>query len=85
MIVSMRPTVVAIGVALRRFTGRDARICRIQVLFPDIGQRSQIHRVGLLRYSGESSYVSPQATEKELQLQPGLTAIFERTKDHGYR
>lgn len=84
MIVSMRPSVVAVGVALGGFTGRDARICRIDSLFPDIGGKCRLFRVGFLRYRGEPSFVVPEATELELSLQPGLTKTFEWSKDHGW-
>lgn len=84
MIVAMRPSVVAVAVALGGYTGRDARICRIEALFPDIGARHRLFRIGFLRYRGEPSFVAPEATEQELSLQPGLTATFEWSKDHGW-
>lgn len=84
MIVALRPSVVAVSVALARLTGRDARICRMESLFPDIGNRNRLFRVGFLRYRGEASFVVPEATELELSLQPGLTTTFDWSKDHGY-
>lgn len=84
MIVAFRPSVVAVAVALGRYTGREARICGIEVLFPDIGKRHRLYRIGFLRYRGEPSLVAPEATEQELSLQPGLTATFEWSKDHGW-
>lgn len=84
MIAALRPSVVAVSVALARLTGKDGRICRMEALFPDIGNRSRLFRIGFLRYRGEASFVVPEATEEELSLQPGLTVTFERSKDHGY-
>ena len=83
MIVAIRPSVVAVAVALGGYIGPDARICRVESLFPDIGRRHGLYRVGFLRYRGERSFVAPEATEQELALPSGLTAIFERSKDHG--
>jgi len=72
-LIELRRSVVACAVALSRSTGREARLIRVVVLFPDIGRRFHAVEFGFLRYSGEKSFVVPEATELELSLQPGLT------------
>lgn len=72
MISGLNPVGVALYAAFHDFRGHEARICRVDVHFPDIGKPT-IRRVGFLRYLGESSFVAPQATEQELSLPPGLT------------
>jgi hypothetical protein len=75
MIASLRPSVVAVSVALAGHVGQSARICRLDVHFPDIGKQT-LSRIGFLRYRGEASFVAPEATEQELELQPGLTTYL---------
>jgi len=71
-ITQLRPACVAVQVAIRNHQGQDGRICRLAVLFPDIG-KPVLESIGFLRYAGERSFVAPEATEQELSLQPGLT------------
>lgn len=73
VVTDLRPVSVALDVALRGLKGRDSRICRLSVVFPDIGRQPVLEKIAFLRYPGESSVVKPEATEQELQLQPGLT------------
>jgi hypothetical protein len=65
---------VAVAVAMV-FTGArfpSSRLCRVRVLFPDIGAPGVID-LGFLRYQGERSFVVPEATDEQLQLPEGLT------------
>jgi len=73
LIVQMRPVAVGMSAAFKQFKGVNSRICRLSVLFPDIGSQPVALEVGFLRYWGESSVVKPEATEQELSLLPGLT------------
>jgi hypothetical protein len=63
---------IAVSMAFTGAVYPASRLCRVRVLFPDIGAPGVID-LGFLRYQGERSFVVPDATEQELTLKPGLT------------
>lgn len=80
--IEIRPAALAVVVALSgaRYPEQICRFIRCRVMFPDIGSRF-VEDVGFLRYSGEPSFVAPEATEQELTLLPGLTISSLRSKE----
>lgn len=70
----IQPAVIAVYVALSgaRPPEQVCRFIRCRVIFPDIGARF-VAELGFIRYPGERSFVSPEATVHELSLVPGLT------------
>lgn len=83
-LISLRPGFVAVCVAFSRTVCHAGRLCRVVVLFPDIGLLPRSYELGFLRYSGEKSFVKPDATEQELSLPQGLTTNFDWSKEHGW-
>lgn len=63
---------VAVAVAFSGSRYPASRLCRIRLLFPDIGS-PRVLELGILRYQGERSIVVPEATDEELHLPEGLT------------
>jgi len=73
----VQPVLVALNSAFLSSTSIGARVHRVEVLFPDVGQPC-VQRIGFFRYQGERSFVLPHATPEELQELPGLEVVVER-------
>ena len=77
LIEEIKPCCVAVRVALSGVLPpeRLSRLIRCRELFPDIGT-PYVTEFGFLRFSGELSFLKPEATEEELSLLPGLTTYL---------
>lgn len=83
LITERKPISFLIEIALSRPDISRHRLARIQVLFPDLGEKPSVLQIGFLRYPGEKSIVKPEATAEELSLPGGLTIHISGENDHG--
>jgi hypothetical protein len=71
--VELRPSVIAVRVALASLTGQSGRLCRVVLCFPDLGLVPFTEKLGYVPWTTQS-----QTSELVHEHQPELTTIIER-------
>ena len=75
----VRPSLVAVRVALSQSQGQPGRLCRIVICFPDIGRSPVTEKLGYVPWATPS-----KASELVHEHQPELTIITDRSNENGW-